>query len=263
MDDHLRPETSLFADQSVGYHRAVSRWLLPEEEIRPGIAAVVCLPSFSPEWAIRIHGSEEEGFTLSLAEAKSQIWCSGNKQDIEISQHHIELEFSIANQLRRIWCDMLRAARYPEVETMGLDGTRYHFFCYEQSRGLLCGHAWSPDPETSPGHLVDLGYTLRDYVRANLPARDEIGVRLKSEMDWFHDKPIRPLLRENATITLEKNIKQLLAIHERGIITDAEAAGQIALAFDGVLYPTVYEILDIVQLIPEHLREIIRSRDAK
>ncbi len=69
--------------------------------------------------------------------------------------------------------------------------------------------------------------------------RPRVESQLEAEMEWFRDISIRPPLRENATIALERTIKQSLDYNQRGVFTDTETAGRIADAFDRVRYPTV------------------------
>jgi hypothetical protein len=262
LTDHLLPEDSPFHHWDIrgDYHLSVSRRLLPEIERRPVIATVVCLPSFDPEWALRIHGSEHLGFALTLTLANTQIYCTGQDADVDVSTHNAELSNALARHLLDIWCNMLRDAKYRASATAGLDGVAYHFLCHKTMLGYLCGQTWSPDPETTAGHFVSLAHSLHDFVLADTSNRAQIESQLESEMEWFRDIPIRPPLRENATTTLQKTITQLLEYHERGIMTDAEIAGQIAYAFDHVRYPSVLEILDIIELIPEPMRTLIRAR---
>lgn len=262
MSDHLLPEDSPFHHWEIhgGYNLSVARRLLQEIERRPVIATVVCLPSFEPEWALRIHGSNKLGFAATLTKAKTQIWSAGQDAEVDVSHDDVTLSSNLADELLNIWSKILRDARYRASASVGLDGVSYHFLCYKSTQGHLCGQTWSPDPETSAGHFVSLAHNLHDFVLADSSNRAKIESQLASEMEWFRDIPIRPPLREKATITLEKTIKHILDYYERGIFTDTETAGQIADAFDHVRYPTVTEILDIIDLVPEPMRKLIRAK---
>lgn len=239
---------------------SVARRLLQEIERRPVIATVVCLPSFEPEWAIRIHGSNKLGFAATLTKAKTQIWSAGQDAEVDVSHDDVTLSSHLADELLNIWSKMLRDAKYRASASAGLDGVSYHFLYFKNTHGHLCGQTWSPDPETTAGHFVSLAHSLHDFVLVDSLNRARIESQLESEMEWFRDVPIRPPLRENATITLKKAIKQLLDHYDRGIFTETETAGQIADAFDHVRYPTVPELLDIIDLIPEPMCKLIRAR---
>src|SRR5262245_56650460 len=72
-DEYLWPEASPFAEGSIDsyYYSRVTQVLLESSNERPRpTATVVCLPSFEPEWAIRIRGSAIIGYSDELTEAK-------------------------------------------------------------------------------------------------------------------------------------------------------------------------------------------------
>jgi hypothetical protein len=56
--DHLLPEESPLLLSPLGYFQSISAALLSEGGLlNRGEACVVCLPSFSPEWAVRLRPS--------------------------------------------------------------------------------------------------------------------------------------------------------------------------------------------------------------
>ncbi len=262
MSDHLLPEASPFHHWEIdgSYNLSVARRLLQKSECHPVIATAVCLPSFEPEWAIRIHGSEELGFAATLTRAQTPIWSAGHNADVNVSQNVITLSSSLAHELLKIWVKMLRDAKYQTSASAGLDGVSYHFLYFKNTHGHLCGQTWSPDPESTAGHFVSLAHCLHDFVMVDSITRPGIESKLKSEVEWFRDIPIRPPLRENATITLEKKIKKVLDNYQRGFFTDTDAARQVAYAFNQVRYPTFRELLGIIDLIPEPIRKLICER---
>ncbi len=263
MNDHLSLEDSPFHRWEINgsYHLSIARQLLPEIKRRPELAMVLCLPSFEPEWAIRIHGSEKVGFAATLTTATTQIWAAMHEDDVvvEVSRHDVELSIPIANQLRNIWCQMLREARYRASASGGVDGVSYHFQCFSMTQGFLCGRTWSPDPETTTGRFVALTETLREFTLAEPNHRASVGARLEAELSWFQDIPVRPPVREEATVILATTIESLLKHYEQGHFTDAEVAAQIAFAFEQVRYPAFAEVMDIIEMIPEPIRKLIRA----
>jgi len=261
LSHHLLPEDSPFQHWEIRgeYHLSIARRLLPEVNPRPVIATVVCLPSFDPEWAIRIHGNESNGFAATLTAATAHIWGAEQDTEIEVSQRETELPSELAKRLLDTWRKILRNTMYQSSASAGLDGVTYHFSCHRRSKGRLSGQTLSPDPESTAGHFVSLAQILRNYICNDSQDRITIKSQITQKLDWFNDVPIRPPLRENASLSLKKTIKQLLEYHDRGILTDTEFVGQIAYAFEHVRYPDVVELIDIIELIPDPMRNLIRE----
>ncbi len=185
LSDHLLPEDSPFHHWEIqgGYKLSVARRLLREIERRPVIATVVCLPSFEPEWAIRIHGSDKLGFAATLTKAQKQIYSAGQDAEVDVSQDDVILSSNLADELLEIWARMLRDAKYRASASAGLDGVSYHFLCYKNTHGHLCGRTCSPDPETTAGHFASLAHCLHDFVMVDSSNRPRVESQLEAEMN--------------------------------------------------------------------------------
>jgi hypothetical protein len=83
MSSNLELEDSPFSSplglEIRSYELSVASTLLKPIELhccaraRDEVAALVCLPSFVPEWAVWIAGKRENGFSVLLSEAEDSI----------------------------------------------------------------------------------------------------------------------------------------------------------------------------------------------
>jgi hypothetical protein len=252
LPEQLEPEDSPFL---VDYY-AVGRLLLQGISQRSTIVTVVCMPSFEPAWAIRLHKSENHGFAVTLTETSTQICPSSSHFPPTVLTSKAKLPTAIAVELVEIWRKMLKATFPRAFKGIQQDGVSYHFICNAGAEGKLCAQTYSRDFETSPGRLVSLSHKLREY--ASLQGRTEVLAQIESEMEWFRAIPIRPPLPENAASKLRGEIEKIRRLHASGIMTDIEFTAQIIDAFDRVRFPPVLDVLEIASSIPTDLQLRIR-----
>jgi hypothetical protein len=74
----------------------------------------------------------------------------------------------------------LRQTRYPDNETLGLDGTNYYFFAWDT--GLLSGTVWSPRDNTRLRRLVEVGNKIISLAQAT-EKEIEITDKLRDEIE--------------------------------------------------------------------------------
>jgi hypothetical protein len=147
--DHLLPEESPFREYPV-----LARYLVKAAEIlfgaaeakRADLASAICLPSFEPEWAVRLIGSEKVPYSLLLVEAEQQIWGS-QATSVAVRRAEVPFPATLARVMDSVWKTALGNVRHPDVMRVGLDGTSYHFTRRDPTRGPLAGRTWSPPAE--------------------------------------------------------------------------------------------------------------------
>jgi hypothetical protein len=182
-EEHLHSESSAFAGPTfiARYHLVVAESLLPDEEVkRRTVLSVVCLPSFDPEWALRLVGSQHRGFNLVLTEAREQLWVSESSSTVEVTKTVLTIPPELASGISDVWRKMLRRTRHPDSERIGKDGVNYHF-----TFGSMSGHIWSPRAVTLPGRLVSLSHSLRSLVLAGDAQDAALLEEIQVQIAWF------------------------------------------------------------------------------
>jgi hypothetical protein len=183
-EEHLLPERSPFIElpSIAAYHCKVSSALLePDNVDDAGLAAVVCLPSFRPEWAVRVVGSEKEGFALLLTQpTEGPIWPTASAP-VRVSRKTTQIPALLATTLCDVWRKMLSRVRHGRRETMRCDGVTYHF-CVSID---MAGWVWSPSPDTAPGRLAQAGHSLRELTLADEATRQGRIDHLLRQLFWF------------------------------------------------------------------------------
>lgn len=199
--DHLEP---LSPFRSGSYFTKV-RSLLKLDA--PSFLQMIVRPSFSPEYAVRLHGPDGDTaidrttkFLLTRATASTNISQAtpsvikdlrGNilsrteAKEVTVLFTTAELSKPLAMRVYKVWQRMLERTRKPEMEINGLDGVTYEF-----RAGNTCGETWSPREGKSPFLLVELGESLFRYCiapRERLPeaakAIEEKAAKLEKYLD--------------------------------------------------------------------------------
>lgn len=184
--EHLLPEESPFfaAPAIAQYYTSISTTLLGSEN-RPGVASVVCLPSFQPEWALRLVNFGKSGFRLLLNEAASSIWYCPDRASVAVEVREASVDSELSDAIRAVWNKMLSLTRHRKHGGVGLDGINYHFTFMSEARGWLAGKIWSPEEGTSPGKLVSLSHALRSFVRASASEQEGVLMEIRDRIAWF------------------------------------------------------------------------------
>lgn len=168
------------------YHLSVSRSLIYGHMIhQKHVATVVCLPSFSPEWAIRVCGAPESDYSVVLTETATSLWCCAKPTEVPVTIRERPICPKIAHSIEVIWIALLRDVRQPDDLAFGLDGETYHFSFSAPFHGFLAGMTWSPRSETPAGKLVTLTQALRDYVQADSQSSDGHTGLICELIEWF------------------------------------------------------------------------------
>jgi hypothetical protein len=163
----LEPDESVFSSLLSEYYQGVRTVLL--EGVPVGAAAVVVLPSFEAEWAV--WSVREPKPSVCSRIASSPIWNGEKPGSPNVPERSPEpkcaaVSPAIAEDLDDLWVAMLRRVAYPRPsDTIGLDGTTYHFSILARGR-RLAGQVWSPSRKSETGRLVAVAEALRGYTRA-------------------------------------------------------------------------------------------------
>ena len=180
--NHLEPGGELLFTSPVvfEYYQKLGELLLDTSNLTTlGVLFVLCMPSFRPEWAVRL---ERVGRTLTLTYPAAPIWPVGSPLP-KIENAVAGLELKSYEAIESAWLKMIRLAHPFHSGWSGLDGETY-VFGYKQ-HGLMTAETWSPDPNTAPGRLVRLGESLREYALADPVLRPEMEERIQEEAQWF------------------------------------------------------------------------------
>jgi hypothetical protein len=166
---------------------------------------MVCLPSFSPEWLVGVKKVDKKSvvFLLMGKEKIKSHWINGHYVMLDtpkgkirqweegrseilgtpVIEYSAEIDPDTKKLLNDLWETMLLGTRYPKKYMVGFDGTNYHFSMFIWGRGDLSGKTWSPDKDTNPGRLAEIGELLADYAKAETEKRKDIlkTIRTKAE----------------------------------------------------------------------------------
>ncbi len=153
-----------------GYHAGVNRRIAAAVALQPSIL-LTTFPSFQTESGVRLVGVE-----IYFVEFQKQFWeesyvsdrDGGGHMDFSkpkgaIRIHHAPVDASVAARIVRIYSKAIADAR--NSGHGGLDGTSYVF----SIPGGACARAWSPEPETRNGRLVELLRRLENHAKFSTP----------------------------------------------------------------------------------------------
>ena len=178
--DHLVPVNPYWGDWHDRYTKELQS-LLKLDSNSYFFAQMVVRPSFSGEYAIRLHGAkgdtnieETEKLFLTYSAASTNIFYAmaennekNKQQKVTIAHTTFELPKPLATRIYELWSRMLLRTRFPEgSKEAGDDGTTYEF-------GIWCryGETWSPQERKSPLLFVELGESLISYCKATSAER--------------------------------------------------------------------------------------------
>lgn len=139
------------------YHAAVNQ-IIDKAVSKPSLLQLTVFPSFQVESGVRLVGSE-----VYFVEFQSSYWADSVAEDGGGSYHmdftkpktiakvkRAKLAAAVAERVHQVFAKAITEAKGPGLG--GLDGTAYVFTTFEGK----CGWAWSPDPNSRNGRLVQL-----------------------------------------------------------------------------------------------------------
>ncbi len=200
--DHLVPVDPNPADWHVRYTEALSKQLNLHS---PFFIRMLELPSFEGESSLRLSGKNGEKeitkineFILTLYEADKSIWYSlpeNNEEKIQkpvvVAVKSASIPKPVALRLHAVWEKMIQRTRAPKQPDTTLDGVTYEF-------ATKTGKGEARNPKSnglSPGRLVALGYSLKNYCEVNASQRagslEMIEIHLKSLEKYLDEHPVK------------------------------------------------------------------------
>jgi hypothetical protein len=185
----MRVYELIVAESLLGAAECEAQLLAPDWQ-REETASLVCIPAFSPEWALCVVGDRKLGFWVLLTEAEENIWYStrGDQEtprSPSVKKHRTELATELGAAVCDIWSRVLSQTRYPQAPLPGAcDGVTYHFAYSKKGIPATAGKTWSPLESTIPGKLTALANNIKDYVRD--PANQDVFLNLiNNHLEWF------------------------------------------------------------------------------
>lgn|SRR5882724_1994353 len=135
------------------------------------------------EWALSIHPSRSDTFSVTYTKAAHQIWplkTLAAASHISVRRSNAELPASTATAVRAAWLAMIeRTAPYPPTENVIVDGTSYEF-SIKQNATLLFGVAHSPTSGRKTKALVHIAQQLREYCLAAAQDRPSLAGKIET-----------------------------------------------------------------------------------
>ena len=139
------------------------------------VVSFTAIPSFQPEWGLRIIRTED-GFVLRSTEFRRSLWYDAYREVRpgrfgripELKQpdpivHEVSLSQKLGTQLREFIVEEIDHADSADAR-MGLDGESFYY-----SANGHCGSTWSPERGSRAARLVGLFENLK--IQASLPTR--------------------------------------------------------------------------------------------
>lgn len=164
---HLEPETGILSAPTwkLQYDAKVRELLLNNLTGDP-YAVLVCVPAFSPEWALIVHKPQQGWAKVDVRRADAAIWNAGRgPRTVGVSTQGSRISSETAEAVRTAWLTVLADTR-PRTPHQGFapDATSFHFLAYQRGAGILAGQTASPSAASRPYGLVELGIALRNFI---------------------------------------------------------------------------------------------------
>ena len=165
--DHLEPLEGIFNiyNFQFEYYSQIRKVLFAGLSDTPEIRFQI-LPSFSPESVLDIvHDRDTDKYYLVYHIGETMIWSNKKWEDVRVIKFKKEIEKSSVESIRSLFQAAISQTKYPEKESMGLDGADYLFAVKEY--GQRVGAVWSPSEGTKMSRLVAVGYKLIELATNN------------------------------------------------------------------------------------------------
>lgn len=164
--DHLKPQNGIFGvfDYQFDYYSNIRKILFKDLSDKPEIRFLV-MPSFTPESVLDIQKNYETGYySLIYRIGDNMIWSNNTLEKMSVTEYKKEIDSKSAQIIKSLFLKAIARTRHYEEDIMGLDGTYYHFFAWDN--GLRAGMIWSPDgPKMRK--LIDIGNELINLAKDN------------------------------------------------------------------------------------------------
>ena len=157
---HLEPVGGIYDiyDFQFEYYSKVRKILFNGLTDSPEIRFLV-MPSFTPENVLDIEFDRDNSkYFIVYHICKKMIWYNEKWDKIKVEKYKTEIDKESVELIKSLFYIAIAQTKFPEDETMGLDGANYYFSI--NKFGLKSGTVWSPSDGTRMRKLVDIGYGL-------------------------------------------------------------------------------------------------------
>jgi len=182
--NYLEPISSyLFAyDNSQSYSIRIGRLLCTSHGNDCQVKMLV-LPSFECEYMFSLK-QKNGNYYIQASKANKQIYSNKNLKNKEITKGSRECSIKMADELKKLWCDVLLKTRYPQERSRGYDGISYYFSAFKSGGahggppdksaiGWVEGKTWSPS-KGLPFDMVEIGNRCFSYAYDQETSEEDI-----------------------------------------------------------------------------------------
>lgn len=180
-EDCLEPPTTVFgmAPATVLRNLELAERLLDArtEPLPLPVLRAVCVPSFSPPWAVRAFESRR-----SLPESTSRIVHTIARDDgaSEVARHEFPISETLLQRLVTLWDRMVASARVSKRSRSGADGVGWYF-----TGRVHGGQVWSPEHGSLPWRLAGVAELLAKLAMSAPGLQPAILAELDVELTAF------------------------------------------------------------------------------
>ena len=136
----LTPPDSIFDANPAhfAYELSVAQQLkYVRDEASFAMAYMYCLPSFDPEWAVFLMRSGRKRHFIHHAAASQQIYGTAIDTNVHVMRFEADLSVDLANEIGLVFENVLGNVRYPDIDSLGCDGSTYHFGAHHSKKDVL------------------------------------------------------------------------------------------------------------------------------
>ena len=184
--DHLEPVGGIYAiyDFQFEYYSKVRKVLFDGLTDSPEIRFQV-MPSFTPENVLDIEfDRENEKYFIVYHICEKMIWYNEKWEKVKVKKYRTEIDKESVETIKTLFDIAISQTKFPEEETMGLDGANYYFSI--NKFGLKSGTVWSPSEGTKMRRLVKIGFSLVELAKSNksiVRLDDKLKLEIESLID--------------------------------------------------------------------------------
>jgi hypothetical protein len=137
---------------------------------------VVCVPSFSPPWAVRafepLHGQSDA--------VRRVVYTTTRGAESEVVRHECRIDEKLLQRLVALWDRMVSSSRVPKKPRGGADGVVWHF-----TNRMHGGQVWSPERRSLPWRLAGVAELLAKLALSEPGQQPAILAELDTELTAF------------------------------------------------------------------------------
>jgi hypothetical protein len=118
------------------------------------VARYTLIPSFSSEFAFSAEVKDGR-FFINSNYLSTSYWYAKNKQNVKVKHAFMEIDNELYVKITTLFDLVIKQARMPENNTLGLDGETSYLSTTENGT-VRTGEIWSPNKASLMGRLVEI-----------------------------------------------------------------------------------------------------------